>query len=96
MQIQRLLCLLNSNSFRAFNLVSYDAISGDLKTFNYGIARYSYNAKGAPSDDNGYLISIYRSEANRIQIALSDVGNIYVRTTKSSESFQPWVTYNKI
>ena len=48
---------LNSNTFRAFNLVSYDAISDDLKTFNYGIARYSYNANGAPSEYNGYLIS---------------------------------------
>lgn len=85
---------LNGNTFRAFNLSPYDAISDDLKTFNYGIARYSYNAKGAPSEDNGYLISIYRSETNRIQIALSDVGNIYVRTTNSSESFQPWITYN--
>lgn len=90
------LSILNSNTFRAFNLASYDAISGDLKTFNYGITRYSYNAKGAPSGDNGYLISIYRSEANRIQIALSDAGNIYVRTKNSSESFQPWISYNKI
>ena len=87
---------LNSNTFRAFNLVPYDAISDDLKAFNYGIARYSYTAKGAPSNDNGYLISIYRSEVNRIQIALSDAGSIYVRTTNSTESFQSWITYNKI
>lgn len=87
---------LNGSTFKAFNLVPYGAISDDLKTFNYGIARYSSNAKGAPSDDNGYLISIYRSETNRIQIALSDVGNIYVRTTNSSESFQPWISYNKV
>ena len=87
---------LNSDTFRAFNLASYDAISTDLKSFNYGIARYASIANDAPSDDNGFLISLYRSENARTQIALSDLGNLYVRTTKSAESFNEWIVYNKI
>lgn len=87
---------LNSDTFRAFNLASYDAISTDLKSFNYGIARYASIANDAPSDDNGFLISLYRSKNARTQIALSDLGNLYVRTTKSAESFNEWIVYNKI
>ena len=87
---------LNSNTFRAFNLVSYDAISTDLKSFNYGIARYSRTANDAPSDDNGFLISLYRSEAVRMQIALSDFGAVYIRTANSVENFNEWMVYNKI
>ena len=87
---------LNSDTFRAFNLTSYDAISTDLKSFNYGIARYAHIANDAPSDDNGFLISLYRSENARAQIALSDLGNLYVRTANSAESFNEWIVYNKI
>lgn len=87
---------LNSNTFRAFNLVSYDAISTDLKSFNYGIARYSHIANDSPSDDNGFLISLYRSEAVRMQIALSDFGGVYIRTANSVENFNEWMVYNKI
>lgn len=87
---------LNSNTFRAFNLVSYDAISTDLKSFNYGIARYSSTANDAPGDDNGFLISLYRSEAVRMQIALSDSGDVYIRTANSVENFNEWMVYNKI
>lgn len=87
---------LNSDTFRAFNLTSCDAISTDLKSFNYGIARYAHIANDAPSDDNGFLISLYRSENARTQIALSDLGNLYVRTANSAESFNEWIVYNKI
>lgn len=87
---------LYSDTFRAFNLTSYDAISTDLKSFNYGIARYAHIANDAPSDDNGFLISLYRSENARAQIALSDLGNLYVRTANSAESFNEWIVYNKI
>lgn len=87
---------LNSDTFRAFNLTSYDAILTDLKSFNYGIARYAHIANDAPSDDNGFLISLYRNENARAQIALSDLGNLYVRTANSAESFNEWIVYNKI